>query len=533
MNALPIVHREMRVVSRARWNYWTRPAFALTGIIAALLMFYEAGPGRFGVGAPMLWMLSVVTLGLVLFYGCLLTADCISSEKREDTLGFLFLTNLKGYDVVAGKISINAITSACGLLAVVPVFFLPLLAGGVTWGETLRVLLGISVSFLLALTLGVWVSTRAKDARNAMMTALIILGSIVAVPLLYLFITAEILRIKSSLAGIPQLSPAMLLFYAREAWYVSPSGRLVYWISITIFLAASATFATLASRSLPKLWRLDGPLAPAPAPAEKKFRLTFPGRPAAARARFRFIGRNPFTDFFLIRFTRFPKGQALLALLSTVFVLLLLGSFGRANDEAFVFAVMILFLMHGMAKFAFIFDATRALNEDRRTSALELLSTTALGPGPVAQGQADAFHIRFQPTMRRVLLLTLLTTFVAFINPELRVRGEDLFLLGSFLWGAVLWTWSDYRTVPWLGMPHSLRQPTHLRAMLRTALSSQLVPWAPYFLVLFMMAESRADEEAAAFLTWLWAIGAAIFQARRAERARRATVRDFMKLAAR
>src|SRR5688572_18534779 len=178
---------------------------------AALLMFYE-GSRRIGQGDEMLWLLSSVTMILALVTGCLFTADCISSEKREDTLGFLFLTNLKGYDIVAGKISTHAITTASGLLAALPVFFLPLLAGGVTWAETLRVLLSIAVSFVFALNLGVWISARSHDARNAVMATLTIMTLLVLLPLLWIVILEEIFSVRTSPIGIPQLSPGMLLF---------------------------------------------------------------------------------------------------------------------------------------------------------------------------------------------------------------------------------------------------------------------------------------------------------------------------------
>lgn len=81
--------------------YWVRVIFALAGVIAALLMFFEGPSSRIARGEPMLWVLSAVTMVMAIFCGGLLTADCISSEKREDTLGLLFLTALKGHDVVA------------------------------------------------------------------------------------------------------------------------------------------------------------------------------------------------------------------------------------------------------------------------------------------------------------------------------------------------------------------------------------------------------------------------------------------------
>ena len=531
MNSLPIVHREMRVASRSRWTYWTRSAFAVAGILAALFMFYQS-PVRWALGVPMLWLLSVVTMGLVLFYGCLLTADCISSEKRDDTLGFLFLTNLKGLDVVAGKIAINAVTTSFGLLAVFPVFFLPILAGGVTWPETLRVLLAIAVAFLFALTLGVWVSTRAYDARNAVMTSITILALLVVLPLLYLVILGDVFRLSPSFIGIPQLSPGMLLFYAREPWFVGPNGQTTYWSSILLFLVASGIFTTLASRTLPKIWRLEGPpQSPTPSRLRKIRAKLFAPFARTCKARLICLSPNPFADFFLTRFTRSTWAKPLQVFALFLFGLLILFSFGQGNEEPYIFAMMILFAFHAMAKFVFAFDVTRALNDDKRSSALELLLITVLGETSVAHGQADAFRKRFRPAMRRLLIMTLILQFIPLINPGLRLRGDDLFFVSSFFWGAMIWTWSDYRTFAWFGMRHALKQQTHLRAMIWTLAETQLFPWAVYFVGLLILAESRVDEEGAAMFTYLWAIGAALLQSRRARRRRAQLLPNFLTLA--
>ena len=47
--------------------------------------------------------------------GLLGTADCVSSEKRDGTLGLLFLTDLKGYDVICGKLAANSVSVLYGL----------------------------------------------------------------------------------------------------------------------------------------------------------------------------------------------------------------------------------------------------------------------------------------------------------------------------------------------------------------------------------------------------------------------------------
>ena len=56
-----------------------------------------------GAGKALYTTLTGFAFGLCLLAGVLLTADCLSEEKREGTLGLLFLTDLKGYDVVLGK----------------------------------------------------------------------------------------------------------------------------------------------------------------------------------------------------------------------------------------------------------------------------------------------------------------------------------------------------------------------------------------------------------------------------------------------
>ena len=55
------------------------------------------GTGIFGV---LKWMGMIYACGA----GVFLTADCLSEEKREGTLGLLFLTDLRGHDVALGKL---------------------------------------------------------------------------------------------------------------------------------------------------------------------------------------------------------------------------------------------------------------------------------------------------------------------------------------------------------------------------------------------------------------------------------------------
>ena len=117
-------------------------------------------------------------------------------------------------------------------------------------------------------------------------------------------------------------------------------------------------------------------------------------------------------------------------------------------------------------------------------------------------------------------------------SSSLHLNGEDLFLISSFLWGPMIWTWSDYRVVTSLGMRHALGEKTHTRAMLRTFANIVAFPWAPYFPVLIWMASNRVDESGAALVTFVWAIGGAIYQGIRAKRERRRVIRDLRTMVA-
>src|SRR2546426_7162264 len=176
MTVLPIVARELRVASRRRATYWVRSGGALAVIVVGTWFFLMMRHERPQEVALVLF--GILTGAAVLY--CLLsgvrsTADCLSEEKREGTLGLLFLTDLKGYDVVLGKLLATSLVSFHGLLAVLPAFAVCFLLGGVTGGEFWRMFLVLINAFLLSLAAAMWVSALSRQARRAWLGALTLL----------------------------------------------------------------------------------------------------------------------------------------------------------------------------------------------------------------------------------------------------------------------------------------------------------------------------------------------------------------------
>src|SRR4051812_37342544 len=123
MIVLPIAERELRVAARRKATYrnrfWT--VFAAGCIFGGIMLSFEANytaPAQ--RGTTLFQSFSLLCFVYCLLIGARTTADCISEEKREGTLGLLFLTDLGGADVVFGKMVASALNAFYGLLAILP-----------------------------------------------------------------------------------------------------------------------------------------------------------------------------------------------------------------------------------------------------------------------------------------------------------------------------------------------------------------------------------------------------------------------------
>jgi ABC-type multidrug transport system permease subunit len=255
MTFLPVVERELRVVARRPGTYWGRLAAAacVMGVWLALLIGSRAiQPDVFGKN--LFFAFGVIALSFCLIAGIFLTSDCLSEEKREGTLGLLFLTDLRGYDVVLGKLIGTSVRSANGLVAVLPILGLPLLMGGVTRGEFGRVVLALLAALAFSLSLGMLVSALNRDARQAMSSTflgLLTLGGLL--PAFWWLGKTLGVILPSILTLLP--SPVYLFMTAFDSRYRIPSGRDEFWTSLIIVLSLALMFLTLAALVLPKSWQ--------------------------------------------------------------------------------------------------------------------------------------------------------------------------------------------------------------------------------------------------------------------------------------
>ncbi len=178
MTFLPIVERELRVAARKRNTFWLRIIAALVALTIGggfMVLTMTLPFGMTQVGSVLFGLLTWMSLAAALSAGLFFTSDCVSEEKREGTLGFLFLTDLRGYDVVLGKLLATSLRCFFALLAVFPILAITMLMGGVTGPHFWKTLLALVNALFCSLAVGMFVSSISRDSQKALGATLLVL----------------------------------------------------------------------------------------------------------------------------------------------------------------------------------------------------------------------------------------------------------------------------------------------------------------------------------------------------------------------
>jgi len=194
------------------------------------------GSSGFGVCAWFLWLFCVAE-------GIRVSSDCLSGEKRDGTIGLLFLTRLSGFDVVTGKLSSGLVGSLFALLAAFPVLGFLMLGGGVTGGEFCRVCLALVATLILALSLGVLISAWSFHAGRSLLGS----GGI-----LLAWIYVSLIAPNGFGAFMP--SPGSLMAGAFDRGFqLSPSS---YWISLVTVCVIAGVCVVTSGYVLRRQWQV-------------------------------------------------------------------------------------------------------------------------------------------------------------------------------------------------------------------------------------------------------------------------------------
>jgi hypothetical protein len=519
---LPIVGRELLEASRRRGTYWIRLASAAGGLLIGgwiMLMMRRESPGELGLA--LFVALSVAAYLYCLFIGVFRTSDCLSEEKREGTLGLLFLTDLKGYDIVFGKLAATSLNAFYGILALFPVMAIPLLVGGVTLAEFWRVVLVALNTLFFSLAVGMFCSSISRDERRAMVVAL----------LLVLFFAG----------GFPLLSlachewrPAWPLYkyllvpspgYAAVMAFDEPIRASVFnyfYYSVAFTHVLGWALLIAASLIVPRTWQDKALTAGEVRRREWLNRLKLGASDKRRAFRRRLLDLNPF--YWLVARDRL-KPFAVWAFLAAGAFIWMLGLIFNPqdwkDDGAYIWTALI---AHTALKFWVVTEACRRFSLDRQSGALELLLSTPISVKEILRGQWQGLERQFAGPVFTVLL----ADFVFLLAGRRESEAVLIWIVGMVVFLA------DIVTLAWLGMWRGLNSRRPNRAAAAALVRVLVLPWMAYLFLLTWIGMSggfSGGRETGQVFIVLWAVISLVFNAVFGLPARRRLQEEFRQVA--
>lgn len=478
MTFLPIVERELRVASRRRSTYWLRSGAAAAVIVLGIWLFLmlQRSPPR-ELAMSLFCVLTAVAVFSALFSGVRATADCLSEEKRQGTLGLLFLTDLKGYDVVLGKLVATSLSAFYGILATVPMLAIPLLMGGITLGEFGRMALVAINTLFFSLALGMSVSALSRSPQKAM-----------AATLLFLLLIAAVLPAAGSLLAALgktiRIEPVFLLPSPGYSYYLAldkafKASGIYFWYSLAVVHGLAWVCLVLACLIVPRTWQ-DRPGGVRALRWRERWQLWSYGSPCERTAfRRRLLDRNAF--YWLAARVRFKPAVVwgFFGLLACAWVWGLAKFHRDWLNEGMYFTTAL--LVNLTLRCWFAGEATRPLAEERKAGTLELLLSSPLSVQEIMRGQRLALLRQFLGPVLVALLVECF--FLLAILRENFADGERSFTTALWLAGMVMLV-ADLVALYWVGMWQGLTAKNPARAASGSLSRVLIVPW---LLIAFVM----------------------------------------------
>lgn len=472
MSFLPVAERELRQLARHPRTYTARVLNVLFVLVLSLGMLYAGFGGSLSAGAAgrdLFILLSLAAGFYVVLDGALMTADCISSEKREGTLGLLFLTDLKGYDVVAGKLISRTASSTYCLLAALPALGIALFLGGVTGRDFYSMMLALLNGLFFSTCFGMFVSSVVRRERPAVLLS--VLGTVtfaILIPGLGWGLSVH--------WNIPGIDPRFLIASPAGAFWAAlqanqPGANLGYSfgqsLALTHFMGWG--FLLAASLVLPHAWR-ETSRSGTSVPKKSKRRFKF--KPFLARSR-----SGP--EAWQILRLGDNRANAGLGIWPIFLVLLLAGATGILMEKGGRLTIPIFtataLLLHLALCLAVLIQACRGPAEDQQNGTLELLLTTPLGEVVYRRG-------RLLQVKRHCLWPLMI---ILAIDLGLVVTG--CWFSGTFNWEWIVWIGAflilstklliDLYALSWIGLWQGLKTGSTRRAIRATIFQVFLLKW--------------------------------------------------------
>lgn len=488
---LPVVEREMRVASRRRWTYWGRTA---AGLVSLLVMAWygalrmQLGTGT--LGGELFAIASFFTGCLALLTGPLLTADVVASERREGTLGLLFLTDLRGWEVAVGKLAAASLGAIFYLASMIPLLAVSLLLGGVSVTEYTRMAAWLASAMACSLSLGLLASTLSTDARRTGWLCVLFLALAGGLgPLLggiaWWLLDKQGVTGRELEAWFDQgpgwISIMPAYFHAFDSAYARASAYYDRGMAFTMTVTVGAL--AWAARRTAILARDEGTrIGQKHAGGWRRWLGALPE--AKARLRKRLLDLGPMAWLSARSSGRVGWVWAALGLAVVVdAVVVWVEGFQRVDEALWILTSI---PVHLLLKAWMASEAPRQFHEDRRSGAMELLLTTPMTEHEMVSGRFSALLRQFGGPVGAVLAVDAL--YIGLGLAKISPMGGRVEWLA--FWGArSAFLVVDGVALAWMGMWMGVRtMGRHTTAPLLALVLG--IPWAGLLAYLLLIASA-------------------------------------------
>jgi hypothetical protein len=511
MVLLPIVERELRRATQRPRTYRVRMIAAAAVALFGMITIWDVSTWTksASVGRSLFGAVSGMSYWLCLLTGIFTTSVCLSEEKRQGTLGLLFLTDLSGHDVVLGKLATVSLNCVQTLMGAFPVLAISVILGGVSAGEFWRMTAVLLNTLLLSLAAGILASALSVRPGRAIAATVFILVLLTAPSaLIDHFLFRELRRF-----GTDYVFPGPYEAYALVWDGRYPLAPESFWPAVFCTSATSAAMLLVAGRIIPRAC-----LEPAGVPLARRWawlrRLDdLRDLEAARTARRRMLRINPVFWLELRHRSRwlYLWGLLVLVLAGWLTALACLGFTGRRLT--FALFMCLTPLLHAVLKIAIAAAAVTRLGEARRNGELESLLVTPMHARRICRGHMLALRRQFTPSVVLVLLID--ASLLLFGHHLIIEDAEQMLIRCLAIWAMMIMLLLDAHALCWLGLWEGLTQKNAFVALWSTLVKLLVVPW-PLFVVtafisppllLFRAAMTEADSAFLGLTMWWSVIG--------------------------
>jgi hypothetical protein len=317
--------------------------------------------------------------------GVFLTADGISEERRDGTLGFLFLTDLTGLDIIAGKFTGLVLSAFFVLASVFPVLAISWFMGGVSNGEFWRNCAAMLNQLFVTASIGLAISAGETRQARAVGKTLIVVGSFsLILPAVVSGLHAA--GVHPSVLIPALLSPTAVIDHVGESAYLRDP--FTFYLNLGVSHLVGWAFLIAATWVVSHGWRRDADRPRVSSAAMALDRRVLDANPLGA-----LMGIQKWPQ----RVAWFASGTAVLVAIASAFDL-------TVTVSGFLQIPLLLgILVRGLMAW----EVTSFIGECRRSGALELVLTTPIRDADVTRAVVRHLTRRYLAPIALMMVPTL------------------------------------------------------------------------------------------------------------------------------